>query len=61
MKEEDYILVRDLSSILNAINILRDIVAVNSSIIDEEDLRIIRRKLTDWEDEHFRKIQLIKQ
>ena len=61
MKEEDYILVRDLSSILNARNMLRDIVAVNSSIIDEEDLRIIRRKLTDWEDEHFRKIQLIKQ
>lgn len=53
MTEQEYINVRELSSVLDAKMILRDIVVANSKVISKEDHSTVLHILSKWEDGLF--------
>lgn len=53
MTEQEYINVRDLSSVIYAERILRDIVPANQPLIAEVELRGVMEKLNGWKDALF--------
>jgi hypothetical protein len=53
MKEQDYINVRELSNVMNAKGILRDIIPENSKVITQDKLSTVMKILSEWQDELF--------
>jgi putative heme iron utilization protein len=49
MTEQDYINVRELSTIKSAKSVLCDIVVANSKVIDQERFTMILQTLYEWE------------
>ena len=54
MTEQEYINVRELSSVIDANRILRDICQENSVVIKREDYVTVIRIISDWQDELFK-------
>lgn len=57
MTEQEYINVRELSSVLDARAILRNVVAENSKVISVQEYRHIMELLGDWQDKLFKAIE----
>lgn len=57
MKERDYIDVRDLSTLINACQILQNISPDNQPVIPSDEFAKVVDSLTTWRDALFRKIQ----
>lgn len=58
MTEQEYIDCGDRVRISHMINVLRDIVPENSSVIDLKDYTQMMRKLTSWEKKLFKALKV---
>lgn len=60
MSEQDYILIRDLSSVKQALTMLEDICPENSTIIDSERLDQVKSLLYIWQEKHYEAIHKLR-
>lgn len=56
MKESEYILVRNLSNITTALNLLRDTLPGFDGVVTEKELKATRSQLAEWQDKIHQKI-----
>lgn len=56
MTEAEYIMVRNLADVTNALNILRDVMP--NSVIDDKALTQIKGQLSEWQQAIHEKIQV---
>lgn len=58
MTEAEYIEVKDLGHIINAINCLSNILPVNSKHVTTEEYKTVMEIISTWKDKHFESIEL---
>lgn len=58
MTEKEYILVRNLANITNALQVLRDVLPDSDGIVTKDKLQPILSQLAQWQDKAHEKVNI---